>query len=814
MKKVGFTPVFLWFLMFFLIGSVSGIGAEAERYPLPPSDRAPEGWTRIPYYESRPDFVPTEAEKARGFALFTRPIVDAIYPESRPGTDERVTKISTFAAGNQFQTVNFAVYPLQELPKLRVTAGEFVRKGKGKGKKNTEESVFPAENIQVRLVTYRDIRYPRYSSKENKYRVLPEYLQNVTVTDAPVLEPQRYFVTFYVPAGMKAGKYFGKINISWGEGENAEARSAEIPVMLRVLDFELLRDPTKNYSAYYYVKKKADGTWDYDLMEREFAAMRDYGFTRSPVYHMAYNGTEKRYYFPDLEKWVALMEKNNMTGPIPVLGGGGTWIAEQYYGAKFGSHIRVLTPPREEFYAEVIRMCEQLKKDVDALPKGTPELIFGPLDETSPEATEYGTRIYKAFHDAGLTTYTTKEPSDPTFLAYDDVVDIYASQVFNPTYEEIQKRHKREYWCYPNHNSYERKDMVIMCKGGRMTYGFGFWRSGFDLLIPWIWRANNPNHFDLNTSSGANIIHPETGEVIMTTYWECFREGISDLRYLYTLENYVIQREGGTDEKLNAEIKESRALLQEIWDSVVIQEKYLNKDLWESTRFDEYRERLAKQIVALAKWKPLNDKTAPSVIIEPRVIERVDAFQEECKRRLAENTLQKLTFTPESCRASEDEAKVEVVTGDAVPAGAQNEKVALLTVTIDKNRDGSAAKGLYPSNWPALATSISEKAYEDFGNEKPRGLLLRLYVDSNRTKDVDKTPIHVGVQPGAYAYDFGKEMEPKKWHTVFVPFENSGYEGMPPISGLPTSVRLTISESNHENGDVLKIYFDEISFIK
>lgn len=812
MKKVGFTPVFLWFLMSFFIGSVPGMGVEAERYPLPPSDRAPEGWTRIPYHESRPDFVATEEEKARGFALFTRPIVDAIYPESRPGTEERVTKISTFVAGDQFQTVNFAVYPLQELPKLRVTAGEFVRKGKGK--KNAEESVFPAENIQVRLVTYRDIRYPRYSSKENKYRVLPEYLQDVTVTDATALEPQRYFVTFYVPAGMKAGKYFGKINISWGEGENADARNAEIPVMLRVLDFELLRDPTKNYSAYYYVKKKADGTWDEEIMEREFAAMRDYGFTRSPVYHMAYNGTEKRYYFPDLEKWVALMKKNNMTGPIPVLGGGGTWIAEQYYGAKFASHIRVLTPPREEFYSEVIRMCEQLKKDVDALPEGTPELIFGPLDETSPEATEYGTRIYKAFHDAGLTTYTTKEPSDPTFLAYDDVVDIYASQVFNPTYQEIQKRHKREYWCYPNHNSYERKDMVIMCKGGRMTYGFGFWRSGFDLLIPWIWRANNPNHFDLNTSSGANIIHPETGEVIMATYWECFREGISDLRYLYTLENYVIQREGGTDEKLNAEIKESRALLQEIWDSVVIQEKYLNKDLWESTRFDEYRERLAKQIVALSKWEPLNDKTAPSVIIEPRVIERVDAFQEECKRRLAENTLQKLTFTPESCRASEDEAKVEIVTGDAVPAGAQNEKVALLTVTVDKNRDGSAAKGLYPSNWPALATSISEKAYENFGNEKPRGLLLRLYVDSNRTKDADKTPIHVGVQPGAYAYDFGKEMEPKKWHTVFVPFENSGYEGMPPISGLPTSVRLTISESNHENGDVLKIYFDEISFIK
>ncbi|MDO4629610.1 MAG: hypothetical protein Q4C70_10535, partial [Planctomycetia bacterium] len=132
--------------MSFVVSLVPGISAEAEkstdaeRYPLPPCDRAPEGWTRIPYHESRPDFVPTEEEKARGFALFTRPIVDAIYPESRPGTEERVTKISTFAAGDQFQTVNFAVYPLQELPKLRVTAGEFTLKEKGKKNENSGSS--------------------------------------------------------------------------------------------------------------------------------------------------------------------------------------------------------------------------------------------------------------------------------------------------------------------------------------------------------------------------------------------------------------------------------------------------------------------------------------------------------------------------------------------------------------------------------------------------------------------------------------------------------------------------------------------------
>lgn len=789
--------------------SSSQISADGERRALPPADEAPEDWTRIPFFESRPEFQPTEAETRRGFALFTRPLVDAIYPESRPGADERVEKLSFFAAGNQFQTLNFAVYPLQALPELRVKAGQFQLV-------TDESAVFPSENVQVRLVTYRGIRYPQYSSKSKQFRVLPEYLQDVTINDAPAFEPQRYFVTFRVPAGMKPGVYSGKITVAWGENSNqfSGEKSAVLPVELKVLGFDLQSDPSKHYSAYYYPPKDAEGNWDQPRMEREFAAMRDYGFTRSPVYCMSYDAEQKKLFFPHLDFWLSLMKKNDLQGPIPVIGGGGTWLAAHDYGAEFGSHIQVRTPPREEFYAEMNRLCRQLKKDVDALPAGTPEMVFGPLDETSPEATEFGTRVYRAYHDAGLVTYTTKEPKDPTFKAYDDVVDVYASQVFNPPYDEVMTRHKREYWCYPNHNSYERKDLVIMAKGGRMTYGFGFWRSGFDLLIPWIWRASSPKHFDEKTSSGANLLHPETGEVIMTTYWECFREGISDLRYLFTLENYVVQREGSNDPKLNEEIRLSRELLQEIWDSIVVQEKYLNRNLWESARFDQYRTRLAERIDALSKFAPLNSKTAPSVIIEPRVIERSDPFQEECERRDAEGSFEKVTVSPDSCVASEAEAKVEVLEGADVPAGARNSRCALLTVTIDKKHDGSSGNGLYLSNWPALAGYVSEKAYEKTGMKMPLGVLLRLYVDSNRTEKADVTPIHVGVQPGGYSFDVNPNLKAKTWHTVFVPLQNAGYEGMPPVSGLPRSIRLTISEQNHDDGDVLKIYFDEISFVR
>jgi len=780
-----------------------------ERRPVPPFDSAPEDWTRIPFHDWRPEFVPTDAEKAQGFALFTRPLVDAVYPESRPGADERFEKLAFFAAGDQFQTLNFAVYPLQDLKGLRVKAGKFALQ-------NDSATVFPAENIQIRLVTYRDIRYPQYSSKTNQYRVLPEYLQDVTVTDAPALEPQRYFITFKVPKGTKAGVYAGNVTVSVDDS----GKTVDVPVELKVLGFDLLKDPNKHYGAYYYPARDEKWKWDKAAMEREFAVMRDYGFDRSPVYCMSWDHEKNEFIFPELDFWLDLMKKNGMEGPIPVIGGGIEWIATARYGAKFGKHIHVEQMPRDEYWTELTRLCENLKAQVDAMPAGTPKMVFGPLDEIAPDSTAYGARVYKTFHDAGLTTYTTMEPQNPAFQDYDAHVDIYASQAYLPLYDEIQGRHKQEYWCYPNHNSYERKDMVIMCKGGRMTYGFGMWRSGFDFLLPWIWRNQKPDHFNLKSSGGANIFHPETGEMIMGTYWECFREGIYDLRYLYTLENAVVQREGSKDAKLNAEIQKSRALLQEIWDSIIVKEKYLNRDLWESAQFDANRERIARQIVALYEYPVVNaDAVAPSVIIDPRVVPYEDPFQTVCKKAEADGTMRTVAIKAESCVRSETEADVKVVEGADRPAGAKSEKVALLTITVDKEHDGTGNDGLYPSGWPAIAGGISPKVWKDLeaqnGGEpvKVKGLRMRVWIESNRTKKPDSTPIHAGIQPGAYSFNCPPELKQGEWHTLYVPLENAGYEGMPKAEGNPTNTRLTISESNHENGDVIKLYFDDISFI-
>lgn len=764
----------------------------AER-PVPPSDSAPADWQRVPYCEWRAEFVPTEAETARGFALFTRPITDAVYPESRPGAGERTTGLAGFAAGDQWITLNFAVYPLRELKNLRVLAGKFA----------CGENVL--NDVQVRLVTYRDVRYPMYNSKSKQYRVLPEYLQEVTECDAPEKVSQRYFLTFYVPKDCPAGTYAGDVTVTC---DGAEA--VKLPVSLDVLPYNLLKDPTKHYSAYYYapfrhtlVRSGAkDEAWARDAMRKEFRVMRDYGFDRSPVMCMEYDSEQKKFTIPNFDFWQELMKENGFEPPIPTIGGSVPWVLAKYCDVRFGSHLAMTGTPTEEAYGEIVKLCEAWKKECDE--KQYPAMVFGPLDEITPQATDFGVRVYKIFHDAGLPTYTTKEPMDSSFMTYDPVIDIFASQVFLPRYEETVGRHKKEYWCYPNHNSYERKDMVIMCHGGRQTYGFGFWRSGFDMLVPWIWRNNSPNHFNPESSGGANIFHPETGDMIMTTYWECFREGIHDLKYLYTLETAIVQRENSTDPEVQKLCEAGKALLQEIWDSVVVQDKYLSGDLIPSGMFDTYRRRMADITLSLLKTPATNANVAPSVIVEPRNMERPDSFQNQYLEAKNAGKLRVIPVDFARCVATEKEAAVEVVPGkDGKPN-------VVLRVQVDTEKDGTgSASGSYPSGWPALMYAFPAGTFD----RAPRGIHLRYRVESNRTGGDVKSPLGLGVRPVTSIRVSGDHPDGEVQDVVYSLADANRYDGLSVDDAIPAHLRFTVSEDQYHHGDDVRFIFEDISLV-
>ena len=89
------------------------------------------------------------------------------------------------------------------------------------------------------------------------------------------------------------------------------------------------------------------------------------------------------------------------------------------------------------------------------------------------------------------------------------------------------------------------------------------------------------------------------GEVIPAVYWECFREGRDDARYVYTLQQALWEREGSGNATCRRLVADAKAILQETWDAVDVQQKYLADGMWPSDEFNARRWRLASMIAEL-----------------------------------------------------------------------------------------------------------------------------------------------------------------------------------------------------------------------
>ena len=272
--------------------------------------------------------------------------------------------------------------------------------------------------------------------------------------------------------------------------------------------------------------------------------------------------------------------------------------------------------PPPEFYERITAAFQAFESERKT--KGWPEFICCPIDEVAAARKEFGAKVYAAVKAAGIRTYATKDPTGADAAVYRPYIDIWCSQPYSVPYEKIIGQNRYEYWCYPNHNAGEIKDRLVMCKGGRMTYGFGFWRSGYTTLIPWNWNwTPGADQFDYlrGSQSGCGQRIDEDGEVIPAVYWECFREGVDDARYIYTLQQAIFQREGSPDAQCRRVVADARKLLQDTWDAIHVQQKYLADGMWPSEEFNTRRWLLAQATGELLRYPAVRTGSAPSVLV-------------------------------------------------------------------------------------------------------------------------------------------------------------------------------------------------------
>jgi hypothetical protein len=773
-----------------------------------PQPTVPEGVKEIPFDEPAPEPALTELEKERGYLLFQRPLTESVYPNTHPLAHERLEALVAFATPGEFEPVTFALYPVRSLQNLKVRVSPLA----------SAVGEIPASRIDVRLATYWNVGYPAYTTL-NTYRRLPELLERVTVHSSPAGECQWYWLTVHVPDDAKPGLYRGTVTV-WDDGFG---QAVEIPLAFRVLGFPLQKDPRKHFSTYFYARNKAlykgrDEAFIRQAADKDYQAMVDFGLDMLPTLYLSCPDGKRLVLAEagELDRMLAA----GLKGPAPVTADSaiGRIYRDTTPGGRHENHWRVNPMPPSAFYERVTELFRAF--EVERKAKGWPEFICCPIDEVDASCKEFGTKVYAAVKAAGLRTYATKDPQGADAADYAPYLDVWCSQPYSVSYDRIVAQNRFDYWCYPNHNAGEIKDRQTMCKGGRMTYGFGLWRSGYTTLIPWHWCwPSEPDPFDYlrGRFSGCGQRVDDHGDVIPAVYWSCFREGYDDARYLYTLQQAIVEREGSKDPPCLAAVSEGRRLLQETWDAIRVQPRYLAEGMWPSEEFNAVRWRLAAQTAWLLEYPLVQQSIAPSVLVsataQPKISVESPSPYETAARA---GNLETLDLGGDflGWKNGTAEGKTEVT-----PAAHHAGKIGLRwSVGIDHQNDGGEG-GKYPVGWPRLAREF-----------KPGELDLSRYetlefwvrIDSNRDEVADDhTPVGLVVsshskESALYETTVDLGGEQRVWVPLRFPVKKmmaAAEAGTEPWKSV-SRVQLYVSEHDYAHGTRLVFDVGEVSLLR
>ncbi|MCK5830143.1 MAG: hypothetical protein KAH20_07545 [Methylococcales bacterium] len=771
----------------------------------------PTQFKEIPFVDDAPEPVSTKQEQNRGYILFNRPITQVVYPTSHPREWERSDNLSAFATPDEYEPMTFSLYPLRDMKDVRIKVSTL----------QSEKAKIEADNLDLRLLTNWNIRYPRYKSKET-YRSMPELLEKANTVNLTKKISQRFWLKIHVPADAVPGIYQGHITIY----EKGKKQGTQLPLSLRVLNYKLLRDPKKRYSVYYYGQADQFNNLSKTKMEigreNDLKSMLSYGIDMFPT--VSLRGSESK--FGQLgvrlldDKLINKMLKMGFKGPIPIDGGIGHYYRRMVKGGEIGHHWSISKLPTDNrIYKAIEQGFRNLKSS--AAKKGWPELIAVPMDEPSPSSVEFASKVYAAVRRSGIKTYITKDPTSHDAPTYRNLnaIDAWSSQPFSMPYSSIMADKKSEYWSYPNHIAGEIKDHAIMQKGGRMTYGFGLWRSGYTTLIPWHWRwvGNDDDHFDYlrgHDYSGTGMRMDENLQVIPAVYWEAFREGYDDLRYLYTLQQVIVQRENSNDERYIPLINEARGLVQEIWDSIIPQKKYLRSSMWSDESFNAWRWKIAMMTQALLKLPPVNNNQSPSVIANTtgKIIPK-DANQ-LILENLPKGNIDQFDLAKngyKNWKAINSEVALKVLESKEKP-------ILALNVNVDHLTDGGGEQGKHPIGWPRTNITFN-KGQLDLSDYDY--LYFRVNVNSNRSEvadDVTKFIVNfTGYGKGVkhdVTLDFGDKE--RTWVPVVLSLKDmikSSNFSIADWSNLK-HIQLVLSESQYKHGTQITFKFSDLALLK
>jgi hypothetical protein len=549
-------------------------------------------WRETPRPDTEPEPRWSAKHRENGVAVFARPWTEPVWPGHRPRQHELDAPVRAFASPGEYEPLTFALHALRDITNVAVRLGPLTAAG---------GAVIPAEAIDARYVRYMHVR-PNYNAFNIYYRA-PDVLMPWQPQSLPKGENLRLWLTVRVGLGQPAGLYAGSAAVT------ADGVTLDVPLTLRVLPITLLKDRTLVYGQYYRhplrnldrAPDEFSRAWWQRKAEAEHADMREHGMN---TVVLGLGGWLKegrwQFMFDQLQRDLDLARGVGFDKPFVCSFPCSALYRKHMDNADMGSHLSQVKMPPEAFFEELTWMVQTIA--AEARRRQWPELLYYPVDEpsTAPDSVAFMTRVMAAIKKVpGVRTYVTADPEHEPFAPLRPFVDVWCCQPFSLGRAAVladMRARGVEYWCYPNHISGENDHTPTL--GARMTYGFGFWQSGYRCLVPWIYQsmAGDPwTYLDSATSDFFNRT-ADDGTPIPVTLWEAYREGIDDHRYLFTLETAIDRAEAAGRAAAAAK---ARAVLNRLLADINVQPKYKNDGLWTAETFDAWRWALAEQILEL-----------------------------------------------------------------------------------------------------------------------------------------------------------------------------------------------------------------------
>jgi hypothetical protein len=413
--------------------------------------------------------------------------------------------------------------------------------------------------------------------------------------------PQLFWLTLHVPPDAPAGEYAGQINL------RADGQATSLPVRLRVLPFRLARG--KPWMLYFYNSDPADA-------ELYFRDMREHGMTSVILAQVQVplrrEGDRAVMDFATSDAFVEAYRKAGFPDPLvynPFHDRLATRLLEIFGLAdpypkvvNYGETICVFK--EGEYPAFLQEVYRQVVRDLydHARQAGWPPLLFYPVDEPN-DPNDW--RMTAARLEYRLTRETVPTArtfctvySIPIMERLDPYLDVRACHIVHPahsaaanqTFQDYLRRAGGEVW------GIDWSAMWDDFWRARELAGFLPAKAGVTGMTAWTYYNPSPwtdEFADLRGEYKHCLLayRDADGGLIPTLAWEGLRAGITDWRYLATLEEAIAEAQGA---------KRQRGLeaLQEVLAEVPWRSEAQTG--WGNHRAAQLRAKIAEAILAVS----------------------------------------------------------------------------------------------------------------------------------------------------------------------------------------------------------------------